>query len=71
MESFLSRHEYTFPTPVDADMTVARALGARGVPYTLVIDRQGTVVARASGPFDLDSGPFRQYLADLALLPRS
>lgn len=71
VESFLSRHEYTFPTPVDADMTVARALGARGVPYTIVIDRQGTVVARASGPFDLDSGPFRQYLADLALLPRS
>ena len=71
VESFLSRHEYTFPTPVDADMTVARALGARGVPYTLVIDRQGTVVARASGPFDLDSGPFRQYLADLAMLPRS
>lgn len=71
VESFLSRHEYTFPTPVDADMTVARALGARGVPYTLVIDRQGTVVARANGPFDLDSGPFRQYLSDLASQPRS
>ena len=29
VESFLTRHEYTFPTPVDTDMTVARALGAR------------------------------------------
>ena len=71
VESFLARHEYTFPTPVDTGMTVARALGAKGVPYTLVIDRQGAVVARASGPFDLDSGTFRQYLADLASLPRS
>ena len=71
VESYLAKHAYTFPTPVDQDMSVARALGARGVPYTLVLDRRGTVVARASGPFDLDSGPFRQYLADLALQPRS
>ena len=71
VESFLARHEYTFATPVDTDMAVSRALGARGVPYTLVINRQGTVVARASGPFDLDSGPFRQYLSDLASQPRS
>lgn len=71
VQSFLTRHEYTVPTPVDRDMTVARALGARSVPYTLVINRQGAVVARAAGPFDLDSGLFRQYLADLAAQPRS
>ena len=71
VQSYLARHEYTFPTLVDQEMTVARALGARSVPYTLVINRQGAVVARASGPFDFDSNPFRQYLADLAAQPRS
>lgn len=71
VQSFLAKHEYTFPTLVDQEMTVARALGARGVPYTLVIDRQGAVVAGTSGAFDLDSGPFRQYVADLADQPRS
>ena len=71
VQSFLTRHEYTVPTPVDKEMTVARALGARSVPYTLVIDRQGAVVAGASGPFDLNSSPFRQYLTELAAQPRS
>lgn len=71
VQSFLAKHEYTFPTLVDQEMTVARALGARGVPYTLVINRQGAVVAGTSGPFDLDSGSFRQYVADLAAQPRS
>ena len=71
VQSFLARHAYTFPTLVDQEMTVARALGARSVPYTLVINREGVVVAGASGPFDLDSGPFRQYVADLAAQPRS
>ena len=71
VQSYLAKHEYTFPTPVDEGMTVARALGARSVPYTLVINRQGAVVAHASGPFDLDSSPFRQYITDLAAQPRS
>ena len=71
VQSYLAKHEYTFPTLVDRKMTVARALGARGVPYTLVINRQGAVVAGASGPFDLDSGSFRQYVAQLAGEPRS
>ena len=71
VESFLARHEYTVPTPVDKEMTVARALGARSVPHTFVINREGTVVAGASGPFDLDSGRFRQYLTELAAQPRS
>ena len=71
VQSYLAKHAYTFSTPVDQEMTVARALGARSVPYTVVINRQGAVVARASGPFDFDSGPFRRYLADLAAQPRS
>lgn len=71
VQSYLAKHEYTFATLVDQKMTVARALGARGVPYTLVINRQGAVVAGASGPFDLESGSFRQYVAQLAAEPRS
>ena len=68
---FLTGYAYTFPTLVDQKMTLARALRARGVPYTLVINREGKVVARASGPFNLGSSSFRQYIADLAAQPRS
>lgn len=71
VQSYLAKHEYTFPTLVDQKMTVARALGARSVPYTLVINRQGAVVAGASGPFDLESGSFQQYIAQLAAEPRT
>ncbi len=70
VKSFLSQRGYTFPTPVDTRMEVARKFGVRGVPSTYVINRQGAIVAHGFGPVDFDSPAFGQYLQALTAEPR-
>ena len=67
---FIAEHKYTLPTPLDPDMQVARAMGARVVPWTVIIDRSGTIVAGGYGPIDLLSPAFRDYVKALAAKPR-
>ena len=69
VQGYLTQHGYTIPTLLDAKMEVARAFGIRGIPATLIIDRQGTIVAQGHGVLDFDRPDFRQYVQ--ALLEQS
>ena len=66
VKPFMAKNGYTVPAFIDPKMDVARAFGVRGVPSTVVVDRQGMIVARGFGPFDIDAAEFRQYLQRLA-----
>ncbi len=57
---------YTMPAWIDADMTVARGFGVRGVPYTVVVDSKGMITARGYGHVDYDGPVLRKYARDLA-----
>ena len=70
VQSFIAKRGYTFPTPDDARMEVARQFGVRGVPTTYVINRRGAIVAHGFGPVDFDSPAFVQYVQTLAAEPR-
>jgi peroxiredoxin len=70
VKSFMAKRGYTFTTPVDVDMEIARKFGVRGVPTTYVINRQGAIVAHGFGPVDFDSPAFVQYIQALAAEPR-
>lgn len=66
---FMVEHKYTVPAPIDSDMQVARAVGVRVVPWTVIIDRNGAVAAGGYGPIDLSSPAFRNYVKALAARP--
>ena len=70
VQSFIAKGGYTFPTPVDARMDIARKFGVRGVPTTYVINRHRAIVAHGFGPVDFDSPAFVQYIQTLAAEPR-
>jgi peroxiredoxin len=70
VKSFLTKRGYTFTTPVDVGMEIARKFGVRGVPTTYVINRQGAIVAHGFGPVDFDSPVFVQYIQALVAEPR-
>jgi len=69
VKSFIAKGGYTFTTPVDVRMDIARQFGVRGVPTTYVINRHGAIVAHGFGPVDFDSPAFVQYLQTLAAEP--
>jgi peroxiredoxin len=64
VKRFMEKKGYTIPALLDADMEVARAFGARGVPSTFVVDRQGHVVAQG-GAMDVDSPEMKAYIESL------
>ncbi len=66
---FLAQHKYTLPVPLDPEMKVARAIGVRAAPWTVIIDRNGAVAAGGYGPIDLQSAAFRNYIKALAARP--
>ena len=70
VKSFMTKRGYTFTTPVDVGMDIARKFGVRGLPTTYVINRQGAIVAHGFGPIDFDSPVFVQYIQALAAEPR-
>ena len=70
VKAFMAKRGYTFTTPVDVGMEIARKFGVRGVPTTYVINRQGAIVAHGFGPVDFDSPAFVQYIQALAAEPR-
>jgi hypothetical protein len=69
VQAFLAKHSYTIPTLLDAKMEVARVCGVRGIPATLVVDRNGSIVAQGHGALDFDRPDVRQYIQ--ALLAQS
>lgn len=65
VKRFMEKKGYTMPALLDAHMETARAFGARGVPSTFVVDRQGMVVARG-GSLDVDSPDMKAYIEGLS-----
>ncbi len=71
VKPYMEKHGYTFDTLLDQRMEVARQFGVRGTPTTVVVNRQGEIVARGLGPFDLESPEFTRYIEQLLAQPRS
>jgi peroxiredoxin len=69
LKPYMEKHGYSFDTLIDQRMEVARQFGVRGTPTTVVVNRQGEVVARGIGPFDFESAEFGQYLDKLLTQP--
>jgi peroxiredoxin len=67
VKPFMAKHGYTVPALLDQKMEVARAFGVRAVPFTVVVDRKGMIVARGWGPFDVNAARFREYVHRLAV----
>jgi cytochrome c biogenesis protein CcmG, thiol:disulfide interchange protein DsbE len=65
VKPYMTEHGFTFPTLLDQRMEAARQFGVRGTPTTVIVNRNGEIVARAIGPFDLESQPFTTYLDGL------
>jgi peroxiredoxin len=70
VKAYMAKHGLNFPTLLDQRMEVARQFGVRGTPTTVVVNRDGKIVARGLGPFDLESTEFTQYLQQLLVQPR-
>jgi len=71
VKPFLNEHKYTLSVALDPDMQVARALGVRVAPWTVIIDRNGNLVGGGYGPIDLLSPAFRNYIKALSARPQS
>ena len=50
VRSFVAQHEIPFAIWLDPEERISQAFGVRGVPATLVLDRQGRVLLRREGP---------------------
>jgi len=50
VKPFMDKNGFRVPTLIDPRMAVAREYGIRWVPVTVIVDRQGVIVARAIGP---------------------
>ncbi|VAW77324.1 Thioredoxin family protein [hydrothermal vent metagenome] len=55
----------TFPILFDRDSTVAQLYGVKGLPTTVLIDKQGKVVYRAVGGRDFDHAEVRKIVRSL------
>jgi peroxiredoxin len=66
VKPYMVKNSFSFPALIDQRMEVARQFGARATPSTFVVDRQGKIVARGVGPFELDTPEFAQYVQRLA-----
>lgn len=52
---FIRKYSLSFPAPLDADGQVSRAFRVFGLPTTYLIDGEGRIVGKASGPREWDS----------------
>jgi peroxiredoxin len=50
VKPFIEKTGVRLPTLLDPHMSVAREHGVRSIPETVIVDRQGVIVARAVGP---------------------
>lgn len=57
---------YTMPALLDQNMDAARGFGARGVPFTVIVDKKGMINARGMGHIDFDGQVLRNYARNLA-----
>lgn len=60
----------TFPLLPDPAGAVSKKYRVFALPVTVIVDRDGNIVARAPGDRDWASGPSRAYFSDLLARPR-
>ena len=65
VKQFLDENKYTMPSAHDKGMAFGRAINARGVPMTYIVDRDQNVVARGLGPLDLDRPDMKKLIQTL------
>ena len=65
VKKFLDAHQYTMPSAHDKGMVFGRAINARGVPSTFIVDRKQNIVARGMGPLALDRPDVKQLIQNL------
>ena len=65
VKKFLDEHKYPMPSVHDKGMAFGRAINARGVPMTYIIDRNQNIVARGMGPLELDRPDVKKMLQNL------
>ncbi len=65
VKKFLDEYKYTMPSAHDKGMVFGRAINARGVPSTFIIDRNQTIVAQGMGPLDLERPDVRKLIQNL------
>jgi peroxiredoxin len=65
VQRYMTKNGFTVPALADVKMETARQFGARGVPTTFIVNRQGLIVASGYGSIDFDDSAFRSYLQAL------
>jgi peroxiredoxin len=65
---FVRAHKVTYPVALDPKLVVGNRFGARGTPYTVVIDKKGEIAARLPGESAVTKLP-KILDAALAVLP--
>ena len=49
VRKFMRANKVTYPVALDPRLTIGNRYGFKGTPYTVVVDRQGEIVARLHG----------------------
>src|SRR5262245_8340689 len=65
VKPYIEQSKYTYPVGLDPKMEVAQLYGARSVPSTFIIDRQGVLRAIALGPRPWDGKAAFAYIEAL------
>jgi peroxiredoxin len=66
---FIRSHRVTYPIGLDPKLIIGNRFGFKGTPYTVVVDRQGEMVAQIHGVSAVNRLP--HILDDLLREPRS
>ena len=69
VQDFVDRLGVSFPILLDSDGAVSASYGARNLPTSLLLDRQGRVIAAAQGARDWGSDEAVSYVEELLAAP--
>jgi AhpC/TSA family len=65
VKKYLDENKFTMPSAHDKGMVYGRSINARGVPSTVIIDRNQNIVASGMGPLDLDRPDVKKLIQTL------
>ena len=65
VKEFMEEYNLSFPVLLDKDNSVARIYGARSIPTTYLIDREGNILGMAVGAREWDSDALRELFREI------
>ena len=68
VEAFMKERGFTFPVALDAEGKAAALYGIRSIPTTIIVDKDGNIIAALAGARQWDSP---QMFAAFSLLLRN